>query len=75
MWQSLLALTVGFSLFASGHTPTDTRGLSAPLQERAQQWHDETFHRALLAVIEPYEQARTAGVPDAGPDHDAGGPP
>jgi len=75
VWQSLLALTVGFSLFASGHTPTDTRGLGAPLQERAEQWHDETFHRALLAVIEPYEQARTAGVPEAGPDHDAGGPP
>ena len=73
MWQSLLALTVGFSLFASGHTPTDTRGLGAPLHERAGQWHDETFHRALLAVMERYEQARTAGVPEAGPDHDAGG--
>lgn len=74
MWQSLLALTAGFSLFASGHAATDTRGLSAPLRERAAQWRDETFHRALLAVMERYEQARTAGA-EPGPDHDAGGSP
>ena len=75
MWQSLLALTVGFSLFASGHTATDTRGLSAPLQERAAQWRDDTFHRALLAVMERYQQARTPGVPGVGAGDDAGRSP
>lgn len=75
MWQSLLALTAGFSLFASGRAATDARGLSAPLQERATQWRDETFQRALLAVIDRYAQGRTGPVPRVGAGHDAGEAP
>lgn len=72
MWQSLLALTAGFSLFASGHTATDTRGLSAPLRERAAQWRDETFHQALLALMERYEQSRAVPAPGVEASNDAG---
>jgi AcrR family transcriptional regulator len=69
IWQSLLALTVGFSVFSSGHAGTDTRGLPTPLRDRAGQWRDETFQRALLAVMERYgnaEPSATNGEPRTG---------
>jgi AcrR family transcriptional regulator len=56
MWQTLLALTVGFSMFSSKQVDTDTRGLPSPVRERAAEWRDETFSRALLSVLEPYDR-------------------
>lgn len=70
IWQSLLALTVGFTLFSSGHTATDTRGLPPALRDRADQWRDETVQHALLAVMERYEG--TGATPDGPPPADAG---
>ena len=55
IWQSLLALAVGFSMFSSGQADTDTRGLPAPVQGRAAEWRDDTFTRALLNLLAPYE--------------------
>jgi hypothetical protein len=55
IWQSLLALTVGFTMFSSGQTHTDTRGLPAEVQGRAADWRDDTFTRALLNLLAPYQ--------------------
>ncbi|KAB7740595.1 TetR family transcriptional regulator [Nostocoides sp. F2B08] len=55
IWQSLLALTVGFSMFSSGQADTDTRELPAPLHERAAHWRDETFVLALVNLLAPYD--------------------
>ena len=54
LWQSLLALTVGFAMFTSGHTATDTHGLPENLSSRAHDWRDQTRHRALMAIMDTY---------------------
>lgn len=56
IWQSLLALAVGFSMFSSGQADTDTRGLPEPMQQRAAEWRDETFTRAALTLLSTYER-------------------
>lgn len=56
IWQCLLALTVGFSLFSSGQAHTDTRGLPDPMQERTADWRDDTFTQAMLSLLEPYDR-------------------
>lgn len=60
LWQSLVALVVGFSTFSSGHTPTDTRELPDELGRRAGEWHDETCTKALRLIMEAYDTRRTS---------------
>lgn len=72
IWQSLLALTAGFSLFSSGYAATDTSGLPDPLKARAAQWRDETFLRALLAVMEHFDARRFARDDAQSPEFNTG---
>jgi AcrR family transcriptional regulator len=58
LWQSLLAVVVGFSMFTSGYAQTDLRGLPDGFA-RAHQWRDETCHQALLAIMDAYERHLT----------------
>lgn len=78
IWQSLLALTVGFTLFSSGQAGTDTRGLPSALKERADQWRDETFQHVVLALMEHFENRRAEGETPRPSEYDGGedgGPP
>jgi AcrR family transcriptional regulator len=62
LWQSLLAVVVGFSMFTSGYAQTDTAGLPDELGARAHQWRDETCDQALLAIMDAYEQHLTGAA-------------
>lgn len=56
LWQSLLAVVVGFSMFTSGYAQTDITGLPDELAARAHQWRDQTCPQALLAIMAAYER-------------------
>jgi AcrR family transcriptional regulator len=58
LWQSLVALVVGFSMFSSGYTETGTRGLSPEFEERATEWRDDTCARTLQMIMEAYDVER-----------------
>lgn len=68
LWQSLMAFTLGFSVFSSQTAPIDTFDLPSNLAERMDRWDDETCERTLRMILESYEQVRTAGEKDQGPD-------
>jgi AcrR family transcriptional regulator len=61
LWQSLAAIAVGFTMFASGYTETDTRGLPEGVASRVSDWRDQTYTKALRTIMESYERERTAG--------------
>jgi AcrR family transcriptional regulator len=54
LWQSLIALSVGFSVFSSSAAETDTSDLPSGLAQRMAEWRDETFARTLRLVLEGY---------------------
>jgi TetR/AcrR family tetracycline transcriptional repressor len=54
LWQSLIAFSVGFSVFSSSAAETDTSDLPSGLALRMGQWRDETFSRTLRMVLEGY---------------------
>lgn len=60
LWQSMIACTVGFALFASAYAESDTWDLPDALAERMAQWRDETRTKTLRAVIEAYDEGRSA---------------
>lgn len=69
LWQSLLALAVGFSMFTSGYAFSDAPDLSAELDSRSRRWDDETCNRALLALMDSYDDQRGPDdQPDRAPD-------
>lgn len=58
LWQSMIALTVGFSVFSSSFAQSDTFDLPPGLAQRMSQWRDETYSRTLKAVLGAYDAAR-----------------
>lgn len=58
LWQSMVALVVGFSMFGSGYAETGTTGLSPEFEERATEWRGETCARTLRMVMEAYDAER-----------------
>lgn len=61
LWQSLIAFTVGYSMFSSPYAETDTSGLPPRLAKRMDEWRDETCYRTLRVILEGYESATQAG--------------
>lgn len=64
LFQSLIAFTVGFSVFSSPLADADTTGLPAELGKRMAEWHDETCFRTLRVILEGYDAARMAAAGD-----------
>lgn len=61
LWQSLIACTVGFALFGSAYSQSDTWDLPGSLAARMEQWRDTTRARTLRAIIDAYDAGR--GLP------------
>jgi AcrR family transcriptional regulator len=61
LWQSSIALSVGFSVFSSSAAETDTSDLPPGLGLRMAEWRDETFARTLRMVLEGYSAALPRG--------------
>jgi AcrR family transcriptional regulator len=60
LWQSLAAVAVGFTMFASGYTETDVRGLPDDVAARVSEWRNDTYTTALRTIMEAYERDRGA---------------
>lgn len=58
LWQSMIALTVGFSVFSSAYADTDVSDLPPGLATRMSEWRDETCVRTLRLVLSGYDEAR-----------------
>lgn len=58
LWQSMIALVVGFSVFSSAYAESDVSDLPPGLAARMSQWRDETCIRTLRVVLESYGAAR-----------------
>lgn len=58
LWQSMIACTVGFAMFASAYATSDTWDLPDKLAERMTVWRDETRAKTLRAIIDAYEKER-----------------
>ena len=61
LWQSMIAFTVGFSVFSSSFAKSDTFDLPEELAARMAQWRDETCARTLRLILEGYDRARRRG--------------
>jgi AcrR family transcriptional regulator len=59
VYQSLIALVVGFSLFSSQYADTGTTGLTPELGVRLTDWREETCRRTLRMIMQAYERERT----------------
>jgi hypothetical protein len=58
LWQSMIAVTVGFAVFSSRYTVADTSGLPTTLARRQSEWRDETYERTLRMILNGYDAAR-----------------
>lgn len=58
LWQSTIALTVGFSVFSSAYAPSDTFDLPEGLAARMSDWQEATYHRTLRMILEAYDNSR-----------------
>lgn len=58
LWQSMIAFTVGFSMFSSPYAESDTSDLPPGLARRMADWRDETCSRGLRMLLEGYDEAR-----------------
>lgn len=58
LWQSMIACTVGFALFASAYAQSDTWDLPDALAQRMSHWHAETRTKTLRAIIDAYDRMR-----------------
>lgn len=55
LWQSVLALTVGFALLASRAVPLESDDISDPqLAERLTDWRLDDYRRAVRALVEAF---------------------
>lgn len=61
LWQSIIAFSVGFSLFSSSVAQTDTVDLPSSLATRMAEWRDSTFDRTLRIMLEGYAADLGAG--------------
>ncbi len=58
LWQSMLAYSVGFSMFGSANAALDTYDLSPGLAARLSEWRDETAVMTLRMIIDSYDARR-----------------
>lgn len=58
LWQSMLAYTVGFSMFATSHAALDTYDLPPGLAHRMAEWRDETCTMTIRMIIDGYDRLR-----------------
>lgn len=58
LWQSMIALAVGFSIFGSAYAESDVSDLPPGLAARMSDWRDETCTRTLRMLIEAYDAER-----------------
>ena len=58
LWQSMIAFTVGFSVFSSAYAESDTWDLPSASRERMADWRDETCVRTLRMIVDAYAAAR-----------------
>lgn len=58
LWQSLIAFTVGYSVFSSTYADSDVSDLPPALAARMSEWRDATCRRTLDAILEAYESGR-----------------
>jgi AcrR family transcriptional regulator len=58
LWQSLIAMVVGFSIFGSAYAESDVSDLPPGLAARMSDWRDETCTRTLRMLIEAYDAER-----------------
>jgi AcrR family transcriptional regulator len=58
LWQSLLAYTVGFSMFSSAYTQLDTYDQPPGLAARLADWRDETCVDTLRMIVDGYDARR-----------------
>lgn len=59
LWQSMIALVTGFSIFGSSYAESDVSDLPSELAERMSDWLDETCTRSLKLLIDAYDAERT----------------
>jgi len=58
LWQSVVAFTVGFSMFSSPYAASDTFDLPEDLRRRMAEWRDQTYTRTIRMILQGYEDAR-----------------
>ena len=58
LWQSMIALVTGFSIFGSSYAESDVSDLPTELAARMTDWRDETCVRSLRMLIESYDAER-----------------
>lgn len=63
LWQSMLAYTVGFSMFSTTYAKLDTYDLPEGLASRVTHWRDETCTQTLHMIIDGYDARRV--LPDS----------
>lgn len=54
LYQSLAAMTVGYSMLSSAPDHASSAGLPTELAVRAGEWRDDTLERALRVIIDEY---------------------
>jgi hypothetical protein len=59
LFQSLIAFTVGYSMFSSPFAEADSTDLPPGLGERMAEWRDETCFRTLRVILEGYDRDRS----------------
>jgi AcrR family transcriptional regulator len=60
LWQSMLAYTVGFSMFATSQAALDTYDQPSSIATRLSEWRDETCTTTLRMIIDGYDEMRTS---------------
>lgn len=58
LWQSVIAFTVGYALFASTAATSDTWDLPDALAARMQQWKPDTATNTLRLIIDAFDARR-----------------
>lgn len=73
LWQSMLAYSVGFSMFSTTYAALDTYDLPDGLASRVAEWRDETCTETLRMIIDAYDARRDPSAtpnPGAAPHED-----
>lgn len=65
LFQSLIAFTIGFSVFSSSFAKADTFDLPTDLAKRMADWREATCIRTLHMLVDAYDAARMTGEADA----------
>jgi sulfur transfer complex TusBCD TusB component (DsrH family) len=63
LWQSMIAFTVGFSVFSSTLAHSDVFDLPPDLAARMTAWPEDTCTRTLRVILEGYDRKRAARSP------------